>query len=375
MTLLYSRNIVDEIRELRGLEPTPANLILRKADPADCLVDRTQSVNFGYGEKPARLIPDMREMNKSWDDLCRERAQWFIKNKGALPYRLFYSGGMDSTCILCAFIEVNEQWTKENITLVCTEFSRLENPAMWEYLRDNNYKMEKVPGTGPRKDIRNLGIENAIWISGDISGLYFGEAGAVYHRCKDIGGIEAARTMDWHDVMRKTSGSEFADPWCDFHEPIVEKMPFDARDFYSVWWWRRQVLKMNVLEFRFAMGITQDMELARKHIIHFFLTDEFELWSMQEQNHIEEKFGGNDWLTYKWAIRKYIKSVNGDDEYFKHKGKVSSMSSLGDRDYVAVLDDLTYLPAGKFLTPTQNAIVFDREHGNKYDGELGLDET
>jgi hypothetical protein len=65
-------------------------------------------------------------------------------------------------------------------------------------------------------------------------------------------------------------------------------------------------------------------EYMDKYFCHFYSTEEFQLWSM---NNLDKRMK-DGWKTYKWVCKDIIYNFNHDAEYRDNKTKVGSLGTV-----------------------------------------------
>lgn len=385
MLLLYSTPILDEVYAMRQIPQHEGRLVVEMLNSDYCWVDRTGTLDFGYNAKPYLPLPESPKATPEFEEIALRRASELIaqSRERGLPLRVFYSGGIDSAWVLLSFIEADPEWTRENLTIACTDMSRIEFPSLWKRLKKEGYRIAKHKGADIRREIDEIGIENALWVTGDMAAMIYGQVRVGVH---DVGGLKALlQTSKWQDVfVNSRSDKGFTKKQIDFVleylDPLVQKAPFELKTYFDWYWWMIRAMRHADVRFNYGMQSTGNYKLVDKHIIHFVDCESFEQWSMDETNHREEKFnpeaigeGYEGWHTYKWAQKKLIQKWHPDDLYFKYKAKASSMLSLPDRDYVLVAHSGEYVQLPRlYMPPCDAGFWYNVVHGEKYDHLLGI---
>lgn len=104
------------------------------------LVDRCDYMRFPYVFENKFPIPrDLTNFNKSYEQVCTERAEQLIAHSRRLgkPLLVLYSGGIDSTTVLISFIKATGGNTRD-IIVALNPASIQENPRFYyKHIRGN----------------------------------------------------------------------------------------------------------------------------------------------------------------------------------------------------------------------------------------------
>ena len=101
-------------------------------------VDRSDVLKFPVKMKSLFPLPKMRETKHCYEELCNERAKELIVRAERLDTSLyvFWSGGIDSTCVLVSLLKYASSAQRERIVVLLTEGSITENPTFYcKYIR------------------------------------------------------------------------------------------------------------------------------------------------------------------------------------------------------------------------------------------------
>src|SRR6266487_1681100 len=89
-------------------------------------IDRTGVIKFPVRTKSLFPLPQMRVMDKTYEQLCDERAREVLGYNG--PLHVFWSGGIDSTCLLVSLLKARGG---DRITVLMNRDSIAEYPYFY----------------------------------------------------------------------------------------------------------------------------------------------------------------------------------------------------------------------------------------------------
>jgi hypothetical protein len=297
--------------------------------------------NMGLANHPVMTaIPDLSIKNFSkLSTVTDKRANEFLaKSKSYNNVRLFYSGGIDSTLILCSIIK---NWSKndiEKLTVVGNKFSIQENEYMY-----NNFIKDKI-----KTESFNDYITGAITFSSDClytSGdggdnigsaiidefdiLYPNKHMSCWKQNKDIilNYFCTVSTINFGVPFLVYDRRAHAEKCFEWISKTIEHSQLDIVSIYDFFWW----INFN---FGFTIDTTyplwsyfklpQDTHVSqtwKDNIFPWFTNIDYQYWSLSTIGSTEKILEHNN----KYAFKKYIFEVDGNENYFLNKGKESSM--------------------------------------------------
>lgn len=298
-------------------------------NPTVMFVDRTNTISIPVSVKSLFPMPKFREMKKSFEALCDERATELLQRAEKLGVKLnvLYSGGIDSTLMLVSLIKNADRGQKDNIVVLLTEDSILENPNFYsEHIRgklatDSSESFPYLLGT---KNLIVGGEHNDQLFGSDMVGrliLRFGPG--VINAPYDRGMFKT--------VFTEACGDERGvERFLDLFEKLASVAPVPIQSNFDHLWWINFSLKwqsvfMRMLCYTTARNVKNiDDEYIRTYYNHFYSTEEFQLWSMNNQ----DKKIKDSWSTYKWPCKEIIYDYTKDAEYRDTKVKRGSLHGL-----------------------------------------------
>ncbi len=289
-------------------------------------LDRTGTIKAPVRTKSLYPMPALRPMPKTYEELCNERAQELLKRADDLGVRMyvFWSGGIDSTCVLVSLLKNSTPAQRDNITVVMSEDSIAENPNFYyDHLRG---KIDLEPGTmapylflGGDYFIVN-GEHNDQLFGSDMVAKFIAKYGESYIN------RPYSRDVIFALFDGMTQDAAMTNLFMDTFERLRNAAPIDIATNHDFFWWinfclKWQLVNMFVLTYaspRNAPHITN--EYRQTHYAPFYNTEEFQVWSM---NNLDKRIK-DTWESYKWVCKDVIYDFTKDADYRDHKTKRGS---------------------------------------------------
>jgi hypothetical protein len=237
---------------------------------------------------------------------------------------VFWSGGIDSTLMLVSFLKQATKAQRENIVVLMTEDSITENP---NFYRDHVRGKFRIESANVFPHI--LGTNNML-IGGEGNDQLFG-SDVVGKFIRQFGPsvIHAAYSRDTFFTYFNQNAQypDIINFYLDLFEKLKAACPIELRSNFDLLWWINFALKwqsvfMRVLSYtspRYTDRV--DSAYVRNYYDHFYITDEFQLWSLNNQ----DKKIKDEWRTYKWPCKDIIYDYSKDADYRDNKLKHGSL--------------------------------------------------
>lgn len=268
---------------------------------------------------------------KTYGQCCLERARELFEyaTSNNKKIGLLYSGGIDSTAILTAFLQIlTKAEIEERLEIFMNQDSINENPNFYyakiRYLT-NLHSSEKIGSI--------INDTNYLIVDGEHNDQLFGAD--LLLKFVDAFGfkfLELPYTR-WSITKCLTHigmSDKAADIWFDFFNTSALSAPAPVATIYQFFWWINFNFKWQSVFLRIAIrnlhkdGDNLNIDLAEISRRHFFASEDFQIWSIHNP---EEKIR-DSWFTYKYAAKEFINNFYSDPEYFKYKIKMPSLSFL-----------------------------------------------
>ena len=292
--------------------------ILNKESPYNFIVDKS---------KP---LPSVN--NKNTDDMrtiCLNRATDIInkarkENKKIL---VFWSGGVDSTCILASLLIAGVK--KDELTILYTDNSIQENPITFLKLKKNKYNFIKYNWDKSIEFYNSLGT-NALFVIGWCADQLFGSN--VNLRYPDL------YNVNWKMGLKKIISDSFhfrgADQYNDKkilngiieeYEDYTKKIGIDLRYTCDALWSFNFCVKWSHVSR--DLSLTMENEEQKRNIITFYEPIPFQEWSLNNYRDFYKHNQTLDVKNYKRPLKEIIYEAFKDEDYLNEKGKVGSWKS------------------------------------------------
>lgn len=272
-------------------------------------MDRTDS-NLNYFNFHVDPIPKVEDgWNRSLEDIFLERAEeiWAMDR----PVRLWWSGGIDSTAALVAFLrtKTSEQQLTVYLGKPCIE----ENPDFWELICwDDDIEvqfntMETIFDFSPNF------TDGSINVTGEPGDPVWGSFAIKEHLHET--------DKHWTDIFNYDDTRlkfKMHDKFMEFCVNFNSKSPIEIRNPFDFIWWIAFATKWQ------WNNLTPHRELKNasnyQNIIGFYNFPEIQKWSIH--NHDLKHKG--DWKSYKGPAKDFIFDYDGNYDYRDNKTKYAS---------------------------------------------------
>jgi hypothetical protein len=277
-------------------------------------LDFLNKINVQYDAIP----PDFNEFHKDFETVCLERATSLWEKYNDIT--VFWSGGLDSTCLALALMETKPVDSK--FKMVGTQDSVDEYETFY-----NNFK-SYITIVDNLFDPYYLTTHDTTVITGEAGDQIF---------CGAIADEFENKDKAWHSVIDQTLVGRLRNPklkiqpeWNDREREfvlrslhrIVASCPIHIERYADFLWWLTFTTKMNYVTHKFPTLIADhNLNMSKQTrldtFIPFYLSDDFQRWSIKNQD--VKLPGGPE--TYKQPIKDFIIRFFGDREFIQNKGK------------------------------------------------------
>lgn len=282
------------------------------------LIDRTKTLDHGFPYEVPDPIPQLENMQTDIATLCDRRAAYIVKKSRELnkPIRIFWSGGIDSTAACVALLK-QVQDEPERLEIVHSSYSRREYKYFFKH------HVRKHPRKLKISHVSTALLDNYLIVTGEHGDQLFGSVKAL---SIPMNYLQSPWQQVFPDMLRNTFATrERADCVLNYLTPQFDASPVPITNLFELLWWMNFSMKWQTVMYRMPASLYQDdfmQTMPRIH--HFFQTKNFQLWSMINQ----DKKIGEDLLSYKWPLKKYILDFTGDNKYYEQKQKEPSLQNL-----------------------------------------------
>eukprot|EP01083_Nonionella_stella_P003579 10295_1 len=336
----------------------------------NCLIDRTGILNQTTAIKLTVLdqiphLEDHKTFKKDLSQIMVERATMIFdlaQQRKIECIDIYWSGGIDSTALLCALFMICEKHKEYYKTLLVkiSQQSRDEYPWFYEHVL---LPMKNKCGVQLDEIIANKSITqqlntNHLSITGELGDQLFGSALLVKGFKTEMDEKEDAQYIyvrriqnrflnSLHVSWKKTlalslqdvgiidaeKGDEAIQEWIKWIQPQLDQSPIEIVSTYDILWWLNYSCKWQHVSLRLFHGLSgmnQINKTCLQNVIHFYQYDQFELWSLNPLNHKRKFPDLTKWTTYKEPLKKFILNYTKDEPYYHQKEKIGSLCQVDE---------------------------------------------
>jgi len=290
--------------------------------PSGDIIDRTRSVDLPGNFWVSRpwVIP---EKCSTLDQVMHDRVNFYVLQNQKL--NLFWSGGIDSTAMVSAFLQHCTDVTQ--LRLIYTPFSLYENPDFFNFLEKHYPYLEK------------LDISGDVYLDTHFDGIMI----------NGHGGDEYTASLD-ESFVEKLTGQEIFNPWKDYF--VKQNASHDLIEFFEQYcslsgrsintvlearWWYYAAAKSQIYVARDRSFVSNQSNAQSDHTSAFYDCLEFEGFMWHNIDKILTK--SSDYSTYKKFLKEYTHHFFKNDDYFNTQKKVNSQQvNLYTRKKTELLD-------------------------------------
>jgi hypothetical protein len=298
-------------------------------NPWISLSDRTGTLDLGVDVFNNSPIPEKRTP-ESFESCSVSRMTKIIKSfqtdESKEKLVIMYSGGIDSTLIVCLLIS-SPYWPEisDHILLAFNEDSQIENPKFFNDVILDKFGHCLISSNNFYDIITNPSYSV---VTGECADNLFGSLTVKSYM--DATGKFDCLHKDWEsgslDWLLNKSDPETRDQREQMLYDLVNASPIDIATNHEFLWWINYSMKWQAVKYRMGMHSPnkQQAEYMCEHIINFFDTEDFQLWAL----YTEEQKLGDTWASYKLPAKKLINEVVEDQTYLIHKTKWPSLPTI-----------------------------------------------
>ena len=274
---------------------------------------------------PICVMPELRPC-PDLNQIIDERAL-FLMHKAKHTGRklaIMYSGGVDSTVVLAAFVKnFSDKDIRENIVVLLSHDSISENPNFYY-----DYVIKKFNCISTFKFPYYLGHDDYIFLSGENADQLFGSQVAdqyitmfprtdLFKPVEDISG----NFIEWLNI--RIGNKTLAEKWCNLFDKHRKSAPIKINTFYEMLWWINFTCKWQSVYVR-MLGYCKNPNTLKleENYTSFFVSEDFQLWSLNNSDILLNNID----MPYKYHLKKYVIGVT-KDESFMTKPKVGSLAN------------------------------------------------
>ena len=294
------------------------------------------------------------KFNQTWDEITDQRA-YDLQSLTLSGKKLivFWSGGIDSTCILTAILKNFNPANLSQVTVACTCDGIVENPVFYHQHILPNFA---VVDTNWFVEHQFAQDSDSIIVDGFAADTLTMSMTPSLDVCMAVRNADLL-TCSWRQpdelirYLHSVTGSlEFANWYYDRTRESVESVEVPIETYFDFMWW----IGFNCEYYAWALHAWffcyRHLNISYKQFqtrnIGWYRTDAYQLWAMK--NNGAGVKHGSDLGSFKKHPKKYIYDYDHNEYYWHYKTKINSpgrnYNSLVDKPF-AITDefDILYL--------------------------------
>jgi hypothetical protein len=274
-------------------------------------------------------MPAYKQTKLTYKDCCDEKAKqlYDLSEQIQKPITVMWSGGIDSTNVIVSLLRnYSIEQLKDKVKIALSAQTKQENTQFY-----NNYILPNFEFVNS-ESIPWLMDGSTIIVTGELNDQLFGSDMIKMFLFKDK--TMVTKKLD-KDSMLSYINAKINDMWisellytviCESankHGIVLEK----NSDWF---WWFNFCFKWQNVHFRIycltspSYSININAEWDKTYMHHFYQTDNFQLWSMNNQQ-IREI---DDWKQYKMQAKELIYEFDRNKDYLENKIKAPSLQTI-----------------------------------------------
>ena len=216
------------------------------------------------------------------------------------PIRLWWSGGIDSTCALVGFLRTRR--LGDDLTVYLSTDSVQENPRFYDRLTKSRINLQWHSPT-------NCAWENLEMWNGETINVNGGGGNELFLALPhsiDLETLFKIKDDHWIHIISNSDTLEVVNQH-------IEISPYKPETIWEFFWWMAKIID-DLSQIHISPRFLEDPSVYNLEY-PFFTTDYFDLWSLMNPS-----AGHNGtWNTYKWPMKKIIYEYDKDEDYFLQK--------------------------------------------------------
>ena len=279
-------------------------------------------------------IPTPFTTSIAMSDLMDQTAIEIIKKANSGRIAISWSGGVDSTAVIVAFLRNLPSNEKDRLLIFANEYSILENQTFYKLLQK-----EKIPLIITENLIDDLREEEySILTSGWCADQLFGSSVHVHDLSLYNQEPDKAFPILWNRTFKRSNlTTNSINTLVDLYKEYGKKLGVDIKQFCEVAWLHNFGIKWtfvkDLMEFKLFGSINEGKSIA------FFSGLDFQRWSISHFDDIRKRNIYENPMYYKLPLKHYIYSYDNNDTYYTSKGKKNSWTTVIEEGVLKVKTD------------------------------------
>lgn len=305
------------------------------------VIDRTETLETGFPYRVMDPIPAPATDGRSFAQICAEIGCELVERAAAeeKPLQVLWSGGIDSTLVLCSLLEAAEAAGRTDLLeVVLTIESVQEYPGFFDrYIRR---RLRTVTASHP---VFSYLDDDKTIVTGEHGDQLFGSD----YLAKYV--PTGTAWLPWEDVLPLIITGKLGDPAqaarvIDYLRPQIAQAPVPIVTVFDLFWWLNFSLKWQHVTFRTVIYKRTRHRKTYDTLVHFFRDPRFQAWCLANRDQAID----DDWKSYKRVAKEVILEFTGDEGYFEEKEKMVSLQGYSQvtetnwgqmREFIYMCDD------------------------------------
>ncbi len=238
---------------------------------------------------------------------------------------VMYSGGIDSTLIVCLLV-ASPYWddVKDRVLLAFNEDSQIENPIFFKEMILPNFGHCLINSNRFYDIVSN---PKYLCITGECADNLFGSLTLKSYmdstlNYQDIHNPWETGSLNWLLDKVKDHRDEREQMLYD----LVNASPVAIDSNHDFLWWLNFTMKWQAVKYRMSMHAptASQAQAMAKDVVNFFDSEEFQRWAL----YTKEPKLGDTWSSYKLPAKKLINDIWPNQNYMMHKTKWPSLPTI-----------------------------------------------
>lgn len=298
---------------------------------------KTQICDALYARMPIDFT-----MSESFSDVCDQRCLDLWARFQHQPWIIAWSGGIDSTLIVCSIMRNLGPAQRKNIRIACNEASVYEYPWFFEnVIRPNFDTVDASIQFDP------MSIGQSLVFNGEPADQLF--PGAVLmpmiHSGVDINTDMFKHPTQILNYLERGADRRFAQWFYQCTVDNIKSVDLDLTSYFDFFWWVSFNFNWTGLLLRSVRNRWMDIgsiEPYRQQFINWYNCQSYQAWAINNRQQLISHSVGD----YKKPFKDYIYEFTRDHYYHRFKLKTTSTSIASTKaSWIAILDDWTLLTA------------------------------
>ena len=302
--------------------------------------DRTNTIKFPLNFQILNKILPLGQQKVSYADACDARAIEIMKKAESNDSRIFimWSGGIDSTTIMSAFLRNTTIEQQQRITVFMSQNTIKENPRFFK-----RFVLGKLNYESSINFPIRFAEANAIFVHGECNGQLYGDMDE-FTNPNFMNMPTAQDKLLWQHHLTKAPTLELINAMWKYekfnHEVLevvqhivnasAQSVGIELENLHQFVAWYKICFVVQYCQVRpisfMSQNILDKTTNINEHVIAFFVSNDFDQWAMQRLVTLREHC-----KIQRLESREYIKSFDNDLEYFENKQKVNSGAPLANQ--------------------------------------------